>query len=365
MEIPNISIAFLVKELKPLIEGARVRKVQELPNNWLKVSLSRKPKNLQMVIAKEAVFLSSHSLPARQETSGFGAFLRKHLAGKTIQKIYQHGFDRVIVMEINSHFLVVELFAKGNIALADSERKILSAYRSESWKDREIRKGAEYRFPFSKEFSPTNINVLQLFRFFQENTADAIRAFIQRVNIAPIMAEEVFFVSGIPKEKPAKEITKSELERLASLSKKFYSLEQEPHPVLIGAEGKEMLLPFELETAVRKQLLSSINYFLDEHFSKQLLAFPEQGLVKEKETKIIALKKSLERQFEEMEKLESEAVQSREKGEAIFANYTKITELLDWARQGHAENQEKNIMYKNNFFLKKFDRKNRRVIVEL
>ncbi len=355
MDIPNITLSFLAQEIKPLLEGAKIRSIQELPNNWLKITLFKRPKNLQLIIAGRAVFAAKKSFPAKQETSGFGAFLRKQLSGKTISQIWQNGFDRVVVFEIEEFFLVAELFAKGNIVLADKEKKILSVQRTEFWKDRELKKNSPYIFPAGKEFSPEAIDSGKLHSFFRECRGTAITCLLKKTNIAPAMAEEAFFLSGISKEKQASSITEKEAEKIAVASKELYSLTQKASPVI--CEGKEeILLPFPINSLPEKQKIGSINGFLDDYFSRQLQNAPSLAS-KEKSSKTIALQKSLEKQLEEKQRLEQEAEESTKKGEAIFSHYTQIKEALEKAQKG--------IMYKNGFSVKQIGKKSRKVLVEL
>ena len=135
MQIPNITLAYQVAGLKQVVEGSMLRKVQELENNWIKLKLQTKQGTKDLILTPNALFIAMHSMHARQNTSGYGALLRKHLQNKRILSFAQHGFDRIIVLEFQEYFLIVELFAKGNIVLADKEKKIISAYRKESWKD--------------------------------------------------------------------------------------------------------------------------------------------------------------------------------------------------------------------------------------
>jgi len=136
MQIPNLSLAYLVAELKPLLDGSILRKVQELDNSWLKMRFQTKQGTKDLIAAPDAVFLTSYSMPAKQTTSGYGAFLRKKLANKKVLALEQHGFDRILVMELEGFFLIFELFAKGNVILTDEKKTILSAFRKEQWKDR-------------------------------------------------------------------------------------------------------------------------------------------------------------------------------------------------------------------------------------
>jgi len=225
MQIANISLAYQIAELKPVIEGSVLRKVQELENKWLKIRLQTRQGTKDLIAAPSALFLTEYSMPARQTTSGYGAFLRKHLANKRITSLEQHGLDRIVVMQFEEFFLVFELFAKGNVILADKKMQILSAFRKEKWKDRTLKKGEQYMFPSSKGLNPLELDKNRLGRLLKESDLDTVRTLIKVINIAPAFAEAACSDAGIEKEKSASSLSDKEAKELAKAVKQLYTVD--------------------------------------------------------------------------------------------------------------------------------------------
>jgi predicted ribosome quality control (RQC) complex YloA/Tae2 family protein len=352
MEIPNITLSALVKEIAPRIEKKRVVKVQELPSNWLKITLQGNREKEQLIVGSSAIFVTQHSISAKKQTSGFGAFLNKRLKGMEIAHVEQHGFDRVVVFSIEKYALIVEVFAKGNIALVQ-QGVIESAYRKEVWKDRELKKGSVYRFPASKGMSPLQIDQKQLLTEFAQSERDCIRALIKHVNIAPIIAEHVFSVSRIAKETPARSLSAKQVEKVVQEIERAYTLAI-TQPRMIGEN--ETIIPFPLAKKDKQTPIPSINGALDDFFA------PEQERVQsvsesKQDRRVIALEKSLEQQKNTVQKFELQSEEYRTAGEYMYTYYQGIQEALRKPTQDG--------MYTGGVSVKKIDQKKKKILVEL
>ena len=365
MQIPNISLAYLVAELSPLLEGSIVRKVQELENNWLKLKLQTKQGTKDLIVAPNAFFVTSYSLPAKQQTSGFGAFLRKKISNKKILSIKQKGFDRIVLLEFDDFFLVLELFAKGNVILATKEMQIVSAYRKEQWKDRKISKAEQYRFPSSKGASPLIVTLTQLKKTFSESSVDCIRTLVSALNIAPVVGEQACLDAGIEKNKDAKKVKEVELKNVLRALQNLYKVDLSRLRPVLAESG--VLLPFGMEAAGKKEKESeSICTAIDEHFSS---SFAEQKKSVGKSVKGSKLEKSLEKQIASITALEEKIAQSKSKGEAIYTHYLQVSAALQLAKEfATSKIDKKDIMYKLKDLgleFKQIDLKNKKIVVEL
>jgi predicted ribosome quality control (RQC) complex YloA/Tae2 family protein len=363
MQIPNISLAYEIAELSPLIEDSILRKVQELSNSWLKLKLQTRQGTKDLVITPNAFFVTSYSLPAKQNTSGFGAFLRKRISNKKILSLKQHSLDRITLLEFDEYFLVLELFAKGNIILVTKEFEIVSAYRKEQWKDRKISKGQPYKFPSSKGLSPLDVTPVQLKEIFSNSTADCIRTLVSSLNIAPFAGEEACIRAKVEKTLPATKLSAPKLKKLLTELKGIYSIDLKN--LKPGISGKQ-LLPFKGESIEEFEPVSSLNEAIDELFSKDFAQKRDQPQKSPKEDK---LEKNLKSQFKSKEVFEEKVLGSREAAEAIYANYLAVSKTLELAKGfagGKIDKEE--IMYKLSelgFELKEINLKTKKIVVEL
>ncbi len=363
MQIPNISLAYEIAELSPLIEDSILRKVQELSNNWLKLKLQTRQGTKDLIITPNAFFVTSYSLPAKQTTSGFGAFLRKRLSNKKILSLKQHSLDRITLLEFDEYFLVLELFAKGNLILTTKEMEIVSAYRKEQWKDRKISKGQPYKFPSSKGLNPSEVSLAELKKIFSSSSSDCIRTLVSSLNIAPFAGEEACIRAGVEKTLSAPKLSDSKLKRLLSELKAIYSVDLKK---LKPGISNERLLPFKASSLPDFEPVPSLNGAVDEFFSKDFVQKRDQPKKSPKEDK---LEKNLNAQLKSKGVFEGKAVDSRQAAEAIYANYQAISQAIELARAfSGGKINKKEIMYKLSelgFELKEIDLKNKKLVVKL
>ena len=352
-------------ELSPLLEGTILRKVQELPNEWLKLKLQTKQGTKDLIITPNAFFVTSFSMPAKQQSSGFGAFLRKRLSNKRIISLKQHSFDRIVLLEFDEYFLVLELFAKGNIILVTKELEIVSAYRKEQWKDRTISKNQPYKFPSSKGKSPDEVSLSWLKEVFAESKDDCIRALLSNLNIAPVAGEEACLNAKVEKTTPAAKLKQAELKKLISAVKELYQID--PKRIKPGISSKQ-LLPFKMAALGEfEESFSSLNQAVDENLAKALSV--EKVSVEKKTSTKSRLEKSLDYQTESIQGFKDRAELARQKAEAIYSNYPAINSALETVQsfvQGKTTKQD--VMYKLKSLgleLKQIDLKNKRLIVEI
>ena len=278
-------------------------------------------------------------------------------------------------MEFEEFFLIFELFAKGNVVLADKEMKISSAFRKEHWKDRILKKGSVYKFPSSKGINPPELNEAKLAELFRESETDVVRTLIKEVNIAPSFAEAACLASSssrIEKGKKAKELNASQIKQLVAAIAQLYSVKlKKERPLLAKKDGKEILLPFPLPLPGIGELrkFSSLNEALDQIYSKQFSSLQTSQAKEAIGRKKAELQKSMQQQREALQKLQQALESNREKAELIYANYSQLLYLVEAANAVAKEKlPEKEVMYKlkRGFpFLQTIDLKRGKLVVSL
>ncbi|CAM8905648.1 hypothetical protein QQ045_009921 [Rhodiola kirilowii] len=83
--------------------------------------------------------------------SGFTLKLRKHIRTRRLEDVRQLGYDRIILFQFglgaNAHYVILELYAQGNIILADSEYMVLTLLRSHRDDDKGFAIMSRHRYP--------------------------------------------------------------------------------------------------------------------------------------------------------------------------------------------------------------------------
>ncbi|CAA0824105.1 zinc knuckle (CCHC-type) family protein [Striga hermonthica] len=83
--------------------------------------------------------------------SGFTLKLRKHIRTRRLEDVRQLGYDRIILFQfgqgVNAHYVILELYAQGNVILTDSEFTVLTLLRSHRDDDKGIAIMSRHRYP--------------------------------------------------------------------------------------------------------------------------------------------------------------------------------------------------------------------------
>ncbi|XP_058084254.1 uncharacterized protein LOC131231908 [Magnolia sinica] len=99
--------------------------------------------------------------------SGFTLKLRKHIRTRRLEDVRQLGYDRIILFQFglgdNAHYIILELYAQGNILLTDSEFVVMTLLRSHRDDDKGLAIMSRHRYPVEacRVFERTSITKLQ------------------------------------------------------------------------------------------------------------------------------------------------------------------------------------------------------------
>ncbi|KAI4344741.1 hypothetical protein L6164_011932 [Bauhinia variegata] len=99
--------------------------------------------------------------------SGFTLKLRKHIRTRRLEDVRQLGYDRIILFQFglgeNAHFVILELYAQGNILLTDSNFTVMTLLRSHRDDDKGVAIMSRHRYPteICRVFERTTVTKLQ------------------------------------------------------------------------------------------------------------------------------------------------------------------------------------------------------------
>ena len=148
-----LDIGVIVKELQELV-GGKIDKIYQPDGFLIKVHKPNVGK-IMIKIEPNKLWITEKKQEMPVKVSGFCAKLRKEFEGRKITKIEQAKGERIVKFTIESKdekkHLIIELFANGNLILTNSHDIIIIALEERSWKDREIKKGLEYKLPPSQK----------------------------------------------------------------------------------------------------------------------------------------------------------------------------------------------------------------------
>jgi len=354
-ELSSLDIFYLLKELKPLLIGARFQKFYQNDNTlYVQLHIPRKGTN-ELVISLNYLALTKYKTEKPQKPTNFAMALRKHLGGKRIKDIRQIGFDRIIFIETETHDLVIEMFSNGNIIFKDKENKIWSVLRKQKWKDRDIKIHGNYEFP-PLTIDALNLNEQILSEIIKDNIKLNLSTFLTtKLSFGSIYSKEILLEGNI-KDKPLESITEKDKKIMLRTIDLIKRKTSKPNIV----EDLDVC-PFlmKIYSDKRMKFYDSFNEAVDDYFSTTCLTIKKGPTTTiHKYTKRERLEHRLENQEKSKKEISEKIEQLQEIGTYIIENYQKIEYFLNTARNNI--NELKKLDY-----VKKIDEKTKTVTINV
>lgn len=158
MSLSTAEIEPVVRELKPVLEGARLERLDQPERHRLVLTVRNGPALSWLLICAHPRFSRMHLLPTRPEkgppAAGFCKVVRQHMTGAVVQGVSQTPNDRVVTIELLVRGrmmqpcplrLVAELTGVGsNIVLLDEANTILAVLFRQTSPRRKLVAGLPY-----------------------------------------------------------------------------------------------------------------------------------------------------------------------------------------------------------------------------
>jgi len=313
-ELDNLCIRYLVNELKPLLVGSYINKIQEVEKGVFKFKLHTKEGSKNLIVTSKCFYFTSYSFKAPMKPHGYSLFLRKRLENERILDVRQHKWERIVIFETKNYLLLLELFANGNIILLDKELNILMPFKKEIWKDREIKKETKYSFPKTTKLDPP-FKVEDIKKASEgKNT---FRELLAKLNVAPLYLEEALKES------------KNDISKLVKILNSMYDPKEEKKFVcLVEHRNANKLSPIRLKNFKVVAEFESLNSALDEIFSKEILQKEKILEAEKKDRRLKELKFNLEKIKLKAKELEQQISELKKSAEWLYLHYAEVQEML-------------------------------------
>ena len=168
MPLDAVCIAALAGELKDRLEGGRIDKVQQPERDLLLLSVRAKGENLRLLLSagtgSARIHVTRASYENPKEAPMFCMLLRKHLVGARILSLYQPDWERMLILELETHDelgvsarkqLIVEMIGRSaNVSLVAEDGRIIDCMRRADFAGDALRRmlpGCFYRLPPRQE----------------------------------------------------------------------------------------------------------------------------------------------------------------------------------------------------------------------
>ena len=151
----------LINELKAKIEGGFLRKFYDLGGGAFRFGFYREGRNVAVYCKLLITFNETMYAETGGQATQFAIAMRRRIEGLRLLRLYQHGADRIIVMDLEGkglqHRLIIEMFGKGNMVLVDGEGITELAYTLASYRERVVKPRTQYALPKSSSmFRPAS-----------------------------------------------------------------------------------------------------------------------------------------------------------------------------------------------------------------
>lgn len=330
-ELKSLDFKFIVRELRNLLLGGKFRKIYQYgqgQKQFLFDIYASTKGDFWLYSDSEALFIAQHKKESPLEPPNFCMFLRKHLNGKTIKDIRQHGFDRIIEIVTDSNILILEFVPPGNVILTDSFYNVIMPLQVQRWKDRSVIPKRPYIFP-PEQLNPYSIS-LETFRNAVGKQQQKIVTVIAKMGFGSIYANEICLLASIEKEKNADQLSIEEITELFTKIREFGGRKAEP---VTYEDGKLSLFPLRSKKEKILGRWSGLSAPLDELHSKAIEKESAEEQAKESEAEKDRIRRIVEKQEKIIDKLKEKTVDKRENADTIYSYYGLVDDVLTGIRR--------------------------------
>lgn len=353
----NVDLYAISHELNQLLKDARVQKAYQPTRDTVIIRFHVPGKGRVDVVFQAGVRVHTTQYPPENPKvpPSFPMLLRKHLKNATVREVRQHNFDRILEIDIQKEHdftLVVELFSQGNIILLDEENQIILPLKHRHLKGRKITSKEKYQYPEERGIHPLDVELNDLEDLFRNSDSDIIRT-LARSGLGGMYSEEIILRAGVDKNLPAKDLSEEKIETiyhgLEELFKPLKTFKFQPQiarePIIedVNGEnnrttevptakvGKEDVLPLDILTYkdFEKEYFDTFNQAADEFYSRKVGADIKKVQEDVWAKELGKYEKRLRIQEETLEGFRKTVVDSKKKGDLLYAHYSEVQNILE------------------------------------
>lgn len=221
MAFDGVTVASLVTELNQCLSGGRIYKIYQPEKDELHIVIKTQEtdgtkKSVRLLMSASAslplVYLTEDSKSNPMTAPNFCMLLRKHIGNGRISRVYQPGFERIIVFDIahldelgdmRTKRLIVELMGKhSNIIFVDAEDTIIDSIKhigAQISSVREVLPGRTYVYPPAQDKrSPYDVDESYFAEVIMKKPVSLSKAIYGSITgFSNVIAQELCYRAGL------------------------------------------------------------------------------------------------------------------------------------------------------------------------
>lgn len=377
-QISSMDLYYLCKEFNEMFQNQRIDNFYYQDQTfYIRIFVSGKGHKYLINKISKFIYITEEKEDS-QHPSSFIQHLRKYLKSGFVRNITQIEGERILKIEIDKkekeeikkYYIILEVFAGGNIILADEHLTIKNALDKKSFKDRKVKVHQTYELPPKKELSPFNLNKELFEQSLKETDLTLVKFLAIKLGMGGKFAEEICLIANIDKNKK-ENYTKEDIKNLELTLKNIEKKEIKAQNTINEKNEIENFFPFEFISNKNKKTTNCKNFneAIKNYFETQK---NEKDVKKEEfEKELKKLKNRLQKQLEQKEQILKDYEKLNNAGNKIYENFTLVEELLTTinaaAKEKGWEHVIKKIKENENLSktVKKINYKNNEIILDL
>jgi len=205
-ELSSVDLRALTGELR--VEGAVVDKVYLYDDRRLRFKLRDYDRGRVELFVLAGSQKGLHTVApdrvpqAPERPPEFAKQLRNRVSGANLVNVEQYGFDRVLRLDFErpdgDTSVVAELFGDGNVAVLDGNGETIACLETVRLKSRTVAPGAPYEYP-GERVDPLALEYDAFAAAMRDSDSDLVRTLATQLNFGGLYAEELCTRAGVGK----------------------------------------------------------------------------------------------------------------------------------------------------------------------
>jgi len=339
-EMSSFDIAAITPEINLVIKGARIDNVYQINRKTLLLRLHQpdQPPLYLLTEAGKRLHLTSYALERPRKPPAFCMALRKYLKNGRIAELRQHGFERTIIMEVNTKEgefqLILELFGDGNIILVSPQNTILQALTYRKMRDRNVWRGEDFQYAPPRGRNPRKVNRQDFEEIRKLGKLEVVRALTKFLSIGGLYAEEILSRAEVDRNKPSDSLTEGEINRIFNHLQQILSPittgKLEPCIVFDDEKGWIDVTPIPLKSyaSYKRKPYETFNEALDDYYTKTIVKERVAEAAEIAKQELARQQRILQKQKKALEDLKEKGEQNRRIADTIYMHLNELQFLL-------------------------------------